>query len=1075
LAATAFAPFALANDAFDRRQSERERRDIAASATTGGSAGGRSHSADGNAASPDGGAPLSKWIDEIEKFADAGPEYVPHELLVKPAASAVPAARDAARRAVSATVIRAYPLIGVERWRLGAGVSVEQALQTLSAPALRGAIEYAEPNYIVHAHGFPNDPRRADLWGLHNAGQTGGTLDADIDAPEAWELQTGSAGVVVGIIDSGIDYNHEDLAANIWTNANETINGVDDDGNGYVDDIRGWDFVSNDNDPMDDNSHGSHTAGTVGAVGNNGVGVAGVCWNVKLMPLKFLNAGGSGSTADAIEAVQYAAWFKSGGQNVVRITNNSWGGGNQSKSLKDAINASGSLFVASAGNSGSSGKQYPAAYDLANVISVAATDHADGLASFSNYGTSWVDLGAPGVGTLSTEPGDSYGLKSGTSMSAPHVSGAAALVMAQFPGYTNQQVKDQILNSVDPLAALQGRVLTGGRLNVRAAVGAGELPPDTTPPDPITDLAGAPDPDEAGAVMLTWTATGDDGAVGAAYAYDIRYTGPSLNYTPQNPLSVFDGLDQSGDWTITVKDAAANMEGTLEGWSLRITTAAGTNEYGVSDLGLAIPDGGSSSVSHAFSVPDSGAILDVDVSLEITHTWIGDLIVTIAHGGTSVVIVDRPGEPASQYGCGGDNFAGAYLDDEGTGGAIETTCSTNLTSIGLAGGEPPPQPAGAAEVATVEGLTMGETYTFTLNVLDEAGNAAAATNDVTITLPFGAYDVQIVDNDGSVGGYRSLVFAPDGYPAIAYSDATNDRVKFAKWNGTSWDKEVVGNGQPGISLAYSPAGAPSISWANGGKLYFASKSGSSWATTEIERRNVQADYTSLAYDGAGNPAISYRDTRNGLKVARRIGGSWQITVVDSSAAARYNSLAIDPDNGYPAIAYSHDADGNNSLDTLKFARFTGSAWQIETVETGTTGMGVFATLAYDPTTGNPAISTFAYQVAGRPVRFHRWNGAAWELELLYDDDGADGPALTFGADGTAYIGYVKWEETGSFIKWEQLAARDPLSGTWTVETVETGRNFSRPSPQVSPGGVPSVAYRHSPSGSNVLKFAQKAP
>ena len=255
-------------------------------------------------------------------------------------------------------------------------------------------VRYFEPNQNLWTiDAVPNDSRLGDLWGMNNTGQTGGGNDSDIDAPEAWDLTTGSASVVVGIIDTGVDYNHPDLAANIWTNPGEiAANGVDDDGNGFVDDIHGYDFVNNDGDPIDDDEHGTHVAGTIGGVGNNGSGVVGVNWTSSIMGLKFLDAGGSGSTANAIRAVNYATLMRQQYGVNVRVTNNSWGGGGFSQALRDAINAganAGILFVAAAGNDESNNDttpSYPASYDIPSILSVAATDHGDVLARFSNYG-----------------------------------------------------------------------------------------------------------------------------------------------------------------------------------------------------------------------------------------------------------------------------------------------------------------------------------------------------------------------------------------------------------------------------------------------------------------------------------------------------------------------------------------------------------------------------------------------------------------------------------------------------------------------------------------------------------------
>lgn len=387
-------------------------------------------------------------------------------------------------------------------------------------------VEYAEPNYIVQTALMPNDPDFSKLYGLHNTGQTGGTADADIDSPEAWDLQTGNSGVLIAVIDTGVDYNHEDLSANMWTNSGEIANnGVDDDANGFIDDVRGWDFYSNDNDPFDDHGHGTHVSGTIGAVGNNNIGVAGVNWNVKILPIKFLGSGGSGTTAGAISSVQYATLIG------VHIMSNSWGGGGFSQALKDAISAAndaGILFVAAAGNSNSNNDvfpSYPASYDVPNVVAVAATDHNDLKASFSSYGANSVDLGAPGVNTYSTVPKgtcslcDPSGYKylSGTSMATPHVSGVAGLIKAQFPALTSDGIKARLLSGVDKIASLDGITITGGRLNA-----INTLETDTTPPSAVTDLAAT----NAGSnsVTLTWTATGDDGNIGTASAYDVRYS-----------------------------------------------------------------------------------------------------------------------------------------------------------------------------------------------------------------------------------------------------------------------------------------------------------------------------------------------------------------------------------------------------------------------------------------------------------------------------------------------------------------------------------------------------------------------
>ncbi|MEC7709239.1 MAG: S8 family serine peptidase, partial [Planctomycetota bacterium] len=334
-----------------------------------------------------------------------------------------------------------------------------------------------EPDLPIQVEATSNDPSLWRLYGLNNYGQSGGTTDADIDAPEAWDITTGSRDVVIGVIDSGVDVTHPDLAANIWVNPGETPNnGIDDDGNGFIDDVNGWDFYDDDNTPNDGNGHGTHVAGTIGAVGNNNLGITGVNWEVSLLPLRFLGNDGSGWTSDAVAAVNYATMLKRYfGINVV-ATNNSWGGGGYSRTLDRAIEAAndeGIMFVAAAGNEGNNNDtnpRYPTNYDAPNVISVAALNRNDNLAGFSNYGATTVDVGAPGVSIYSTLPGNSYGSFSGTSMAAPHVAGVVGLLNAAKPGISVTEVSNAILGTVDTLQSLNGKTVSGGRVNAAAAL-----------------------------------------------------------------------------------------------------------------------------------------------------------------------------------------------------------------------------------------------------------------------------------------------------------------------------------------------------------------------------------------------------------------------------------------------------------------------------------------------------------------------------------------------------------------------------------------------------------------------------
>ncbi len=349
-------------------------------------------------------------LENVKNVNDANnyitDKYVEGELFirVKPENAGNPASIASLHSQIGASVIKEFKnLAGLQLVKLPEGLAVMAAVNKYKP---NSNVLYAEPNYLYFVNVTPNDSSYNQLWGLNNTGQsvngTAGTADADIDAPEAWDYITGSYDVIVAVVDSGVDYNHPELVNNIWTNPGEIAgNGTDDDGNGYIDDVHGWDFYQDDNDPMDVNSHGTHVSGTIAAVGNNSQGLTGVMWNARIMPLRFLGPTGSGDTEDAIDAITYANQM---GANVI---NNSWGGGGYSQALRDTINASPAVVTCSAGNDGTdndSTAQYPSSYDCSNIIAVAATNQNDSLASFSCRGATSVDVAAPGVGIYSSVP-----------------------------------------------------------------------------------------------------------------------------------------------------------------------------------------------------------------------------------------------------------------------------------------------------------------------------------------------------------------------------------------------------------------------------------------------------------------------------------------------------------------------------------------------------------------------------------------------------------------------------------------------------------------------------------------------
>ncbi len=395
-------------------------------------------------------------------------------------------------------------------------------------------IEVVEPDYFIKLESTPNDPSFGQLWGLKNMNGSG----ADLNVLPAWARTTGRAETIVGVIDTGIDCTHPDLAANCWVNPGEDgldssgksrrSNSIDDDGNGYVDDWQGWNFIEETNNAADDQFHGTHVAGTIGAVGNNNIGVVGVNWRVSLVPLKFLDYEGGGYISDAIEAIDYATKMR------FFATNNSWGGGGYSDLLRAAIDradVAGVHFVAAAGNSsGNNDKfpEYPASFDSANIITVAAIDPNGQIAPFSCYGEKTVDVAAPGTGILSTTPGGMYEKLNGTSMAAPHVTGVMALLKAEFPDETPAMLRTRLFRGVSPLPTQRldsRRVRTGGMINVMQSM---TWMPDSTPPSAPSDIVivdhdistGSP---SSLAVTLTFKESGDDAYIGQASRYVVRF------------------------------------------------------------------------------------------------------------------------------------------------------------------------------------------------------------------------------------------------------------------------------------------------------------------------------------------------------------------------------------------------------------------------------------------------------------------------------------------------------------------------------------------------------------------------
>ncbi len=549
------------------------------------------------------------------------------------------------------------------------------------------AVSYAEPDTIIYPIGMPDDTDFSELWGLHNTGQSEGTPDADIDAPEAWDLSSDASKVLIAVLDTGIDYEHPDLKANIWTNPGEIAgNCVDDDGNGYIDDVHGYDFDDLDGEPMDTHGHGSHCAGTIGAVGNNGTGVTGVCWNAKIMAAKILDGGGG--TSDAVEALYYATSMGA------KVTSNSWGTGSFVEALYDAVEHArdnGVLFIAAAGNSSDNldtDPIYPAAFDLDNVIAVAAVDHNDELADFSCYGATTVDLGAPGVEIYSTAPDNDYRTMSGTSMATPHVAGACALYWSFLQGESYSDVKTRLLNQTDPLSSLSGKTVSGGRLNLCNLMLYSNDPLAVYHSNSLND-----------------SADNDDGVIDPGESIGLTV---GLRNIGANDASDVNATLSTSDSNVTVTTAAASF-GDIDGSG---GTTQSSTEYVIEiapgcptphdvRLDLAISDSGSGSWTDSFTITvyTSGTIsgtvnLDGAPLLGATITYTGPTqgsTTSAADGSYSFLSIDGNYILVASYTDASDAEASAVptpnatVDFDFTTATISGTISDTLTGSPISG------------------------------------------------------------------------------------------------------------------------------------------------------------------------------------------------------------------------------------------------------------------------------------------------------------------------------------------------------------------------------------------------------
>ena len=690
------------------------------------------------------------------------------------------------------------------------GMSTKQAIKLLQTHA---AVEYVEPDYRVSIATAPNDPDFSKLWGLHNEGQSGGTADADIDALEAWSITTGGKDVVVGVIDTGVDHSHSDLTANMWINPNEIAgDGIDNDGNGYIDDVHGINAITNVGDPMDDQGHGTHVSGTIGAAGNNNNGVVGVNHEAAIVGCKFLDASGSGSTSDAIKCIDYMVSLKNAGVNV-RVLNNSWGGGGFSQALADAITASEQadiLFVAAAGNDAVDNDQnphYPSNYEHESVLSVASTDRNDNMSDFSQWGLTSVDLGAPGSAIYSTVPGNSYATYSGTSMATPHVAGVAALVLSLNPDLSTSELKQLLMDSGDDNAQLAGKTVSGKRLNANQALEQADPTPSfklsvTPTAQQITAGETATYTFEIGSIAQ-WQGVVDLELIG-----DLAGASLSANTaTPGDVVILSVPTQESTQWgRYDFSVNASSGELAKQKSVSLLVDPVGLNDFTyTNDTAVAIPDNNVDGVDSVITVNDPLTVFATQASIDISHTYIGDLIVTLTSPrGTSSTLHSQSGGSAedivqsySLADFNGEVATGDWVLHVEDTYAADTGTLNNWSLTFSAIGEVTPQPPQADFDYDAQALTVSFTDSSSDANNDitqwswDFGDGATSTdaNPVHAYAQSGNYQVTltVTDSEGNTDSSVQTVVVSDVAIALSLTRANKTRLNTMRVD-LSWEQ-----------------------------------------------------------------------------------------------------------------------------------------------------------------------------------------------------------------------------------------------------------------------------------------------
>ncbi len=767
-------------------------------------------------------------------------DYVAGEVLLKFNPAANTFQRDAMLASRNAVRVRRFARLDIERVRVPAGTSVEAMVAAFRAMP---GVMLAQPNYIRRTTQTapPNDPFWLDgtLWGL-----------LKIEAPAAWSnFTSGDGSVVIADLDTGVNYTHPDLAANMWQNPGEIpANGIDDDSNGYVDDIYGIDSVNHDSNPMDDHGHGTHTAGTVAAVGNNGIGVVGVNWNAKILACKFLTAAGSGTDAGAIECFNYIVALKNRGVNI-RVSSNSWGaprgGGPPATALQSAIDAAGAagiINIFAAGNNGANNDTTPfdpASYPLTSIVAVASSGPSDNRSSFSNYGASTVDIAAPGENIGSTYTGTGYASASGTSMAAPHVSGVAALLARLDPSLTVEAIKALMLDNVDLLPQWSGVVASGGRLNAfraASAVGGNHLPSvSVTSPSEGATFATPAD------ITVTATASDTDGSV---LQVAFFANGTSIGAATTSPFSVPWNEVPAGSYTLTAI-ATDDLGGTTTSTPVHVNVSSAPPTVAITSPAEGAAYTAPAAITIEASASDSdgvvqqvaffanGAPIGVDTASPYGITWnhaaVGNYtLTTVATDNLGTTATSAPVHVTVTLSSGRTNVAWAA---NGSVATASSTLGVNYPASGTINGDRRGIGWGAGggwndgtqnampdwlEVSFVVPMTIDEVDVFSMQ--DNYTAPIEPTQAMTFSY-WGVRAFEIQYWDGAVWAtvpgsavtnnnkvWRQVQFAPVTTTKIRVhiTSALNGHSRLMEVE--AWGVAAVGNTAPSVSLT-SPAGA----------------------------------------------------------------------------------------------------------------------------------------------------------------------------------------------------------------------------------------------------------------------------